>query len=61
MCCEHVATGVAIRTEGVSTSRTCEIGLSGHSGVVIISLYLVDQVTQQPGEPERSDLQVADF
>ncbi|PFG10673.1 FAD-binding and (Fe-S)-binding domain-containing protein [Marinobacter sp. LV10MA510-1] len=34
-------------TEGVSTSRTCEIGLSSHSGVDYHSLvYLVDRVTQ---------------
>ncbi|MGO1462875.1 MAG: FAD-binding and (Fe-S)-binding domain-containing protein [Oleiphilaceae bacterium] len=34
-------------SEGVSTSRTCEIGLSSHSGVDYHSLvYLVDRVTQ---------------
>ncbi|WP_417521201.1 FAD-binding and (Fe-S)-binding domain-containing protein [Marinobacter sp.] len=34
-------------TEGVSTSRTCEIGLSSHSGVDYHSLvYLVDRVTR---------------
>jgi len=34
-------------TEGVSTSRTCEIGLSSHSGVDYHSLvYLVDLVTR---------------
>jgi D-lactate dehydrogenase len=37
-------------TEGVSTSRTCEIGLSSHSGVDYHSLvYLVDRVTQPIG------------
>ena len=37
-------------TEGVSTSRTCEIGLSSHSGVDYHSLvYLVDRVTQPTG------------
>lgn len=34
-------------TEGVSTSRTCEIGLSSHSGMDYHSLvYLVDRVTR---------------
>lgn len=34
-------------TEGISTSRTCEIGLSNHSGIDYHSLvYLVDRVTQ---------------
>ncbi|GAB7533630.1 FAD-binding and (Fe-S)-binding domain-containing protein [Pseudomonas sp. 3A(2025)] len=34
-------------TEGISTSRTCEIGLSHHSGIDYHSLvYLVDRVTQ---------------
>ena len=34
-------------SEGVSTSRTCEIGLSSHSGVDYHSLvYLVDRVTK---------------
>ena len=34
-------------SEGVSTSRTCEIGLSSHSGVDYHNLvYLVDRVTQ---------------
>ncbi len=34
-------------SEGVSTSRTCEIGLSSHSGVDYHSLvYLVDRVTR---------------
>lgn len=34
-------------TEGVSTSRTCEIGLSSHSGVDYHSLvYLIDRVTR---------------
>jgi D-lactate dehydrogenase len=38
-------------TEGVSTSRTCEIGLSSHSGVDYHSLvYLVDRVTR-PAQP----------
>ena len=33
--------------EGISTSRTCEIGLSSHSGIDYHSLvYLVDRVTQ---------------
>ncbi|WP_109511437.1 FAD-binding and (Fe-S)-binding domain-containing protein [Pseudomonas ovata] len=34
-------------SEGISTSRTCEIGLSHHSGIDYHSLvYLVDRVTQ---------------
>ncbi|AIR88219.1 FAD-binding and (Fe-S)-binding domain-containing protein [Pseudomonas cremoricolorata] len=34
-------------SEGISTSRTCEIGLSSHSGIDYHSLvYLVDRVTQ---------------
>ena len=34
-------------SEGISTSRTCEIGLSSHSGVDYHSLvYLVDRVTE---------------
>ncbi|MDZ5604366.1 FAD-binding and (Fe-S)-binding domain-containing protein [Pseudomonas sp. RP23018S] len=34
-------------SEGLSTSRTCEIGLSSHSGIDYHSLvYLVDRVTQ---------------
>jgi D-lactate dehydrogenase len=39
-------------TEGVSTSRTCEIGLSSHSGVDYHSLvYLVDRVTRPAQAP----------
>ncbi|WP_241149041.1 hypothetical protein [Photobacterium sanguinicancri] len=35
--------------EGYSNSRTCEIGLSEHSGIEYRSiLYLVDKVSQAP-------------
>ncbi|WP_263264486.1 FAD-binding and (Fe-S)-binding domain-containing protein [Pseudomonas sp. RIT-PI-S] len=38
--------------EGISTSRTCEIGLSGHSGIDYHSLvYLVDRVTRAKQAP----------
>lgn len=38
---------VQICEEGVSTSRTCEIGLSHHSGIDYHGLvYLVDRVTR---------------
>ena len=42
---QHLRAGVAGRcTAGYSTSRTCEIGLSAHSGIHYKSiLYLVDQ------------------
>ena len=34
-------------SEGISTSRTCEIGLSSHSGIDYHGLvYLVDRVTR---------------
>lgn len=47
---------VQICEEGVSTSRTCEIGLSHHSGIDYHGLvYLVDRVTRpartEPQEP----------
>ncbi|WP_027897592.1 FAD-binding and (Fe-S)-binding domain-containing protein [Zestomonas thermotolerans] len=39
-------------TEGVSTSRTCEIGLSSHSGIDYHGLvYLVDRVTRPRARP----------
>lgn len=39
-------------TEGVSTSRTCEIGLSSHSGIDYHGLvYLVDRVTRPRALP----------
>ena len=38
---------VQICEEGISTSRTCEIGLSTHSGIDYHGLvYLVDRVTR---------------
>lgn len=38
--------------EGVSTSRTCEIGLSEHGGIDYRGVvYLVDRVTQAKGTP----------
>jgi D-lactate dehydrogenase len=38
---------VQVCTEGISTSRTCEIGLSHHSGIDYHSLvYLLDRVSQ---------------
>ncbi|WP_027967636.1 FAD-binding and (Fe-S)-binding domain-containing protein [Halomonas halocynthiae] len=41
-------------SEGVSTSRTCEIGLSSHSGVDYHNLvYLVDRVTQPMKAPKQ--------
>jgi D-lactate dehydrogenase len=45
---EHLRTGVAGKcAAGYSTSRTCEIGLSAHSGIHYKSiLYLVDKCTQ---------------
>jgi len=45
---QHLRTGVAGKcTAGFSTSRTCEIGLSAHSGIHYKSiLYLVDRCTQ---------------
>jgi D-lactate dehydrogenase len=45
---EHLAAGVAGKcTAGYSTSRTCEIGLSAHSGIHYKSiLYLVDKCTR---------------
>jgi D-lactate dehydrogenase len=49
---EHLRAGVAGRcTSGYSTSRTCEIGLSTHSGIYYKSiLYLVDRCTRpMPG------------
>ncbi|AYC31628.1 FAD-binding oxidoreductase [Pseudomonas cavernae] len=39
-------------TEGISTSRTCEIGLSSHSGIDYHGLvYLVDRVTRPKAAP----------
>ena len=45
---QHLRAGIAGRcTTGYSTSRTCEIGLSAHSGIHYKSiLYLVDQCSQ---------------
>jgi D-lactate dehydrogenase len=44
--------------EGISTSRTCEIGLSEHAGIDYHSLaYLVDRVTR----PIRAQAGEADF
>ena len=45
---QHLRAGLAGRcTAGYSTSRTCEIGLSGHSGIHYKSiLYLVDRCTR---------------
>ncbi len=41
---------VAGCTEGISTSRTCEIGLSRHGGIDYHGLvYLVDRVTEAAG------------
>ncbi|MDO8696355.1 MAG: hypothetical protein Q7J74_04505, partial [Pseudomonas sp.] len=38
---------VQICDEGISTSRTCEIGLSQHAGIDYHNLvYLLDRVTQ---------------
>ena len=46
---------VQICEEGISTSRTCEIGLSTHSGIDYHSLvYLVDRTSQsKKPEPQR--------
>jgi D-lactate dehydrogenase len=48
---QHLRAGVAGRcSAGYSTSRTCEIGLSAHSGIHYKSiLYLVDQCSRPKG------------
>ena len=39
--------------QGYSTSRTCEIGLSHHSGIDYQSIvYLVDQCTEAKAQPQ---------
>jgi D-lactate dehydrogenase len=44
---QHLRTGVSGCASGYSTSRTCEIGLSEHSGIHYKSiLYLVDRCTR---------------
>jgi D-lactate dehydrogenase len=49
---QHLRAGVAGRcTAGYSTSRTCEIGLSAHSGIHYKSiLYLVDRCSRSKNE-----------
>lgn len=48
----HLKEDVQTCHEGVSTSRTCEIGLSQHSGIDYHSLvYLVDRVTTAKAQP----------
>jgi D-lactate dehydrogenase len=42
--------------EGISTSRTCEIGLSAHSGIDYHGVvYLVDRVTRPRAQAQRID------
>jgi D-lactate dehydrogenase len=48
---QHLRPGVTGCACGYSTSRTCEIGLSAHSGLHYKSiLYLVDRCTRQKGD-----------